>query len=986
MPAETAKPTSCAPPHLGRTGSTLLTLVLGLVAVAFVVTTHGTSLAGQTSFYAGGLIVNDLPWIAAEYEPVTVTSNYAGDTVDFFIPGRTQIVDRALDGDFPGWNSMQGGGSALASVPTYGLLAPTGLAWWLVPASLAPAWEKLTILLVAASGMALFLRRLGVGWHSAWLGGLVYAMSGFMIAWTNWPQAGVAAMLPWLLWSTERALQLRTWPAHVPVALSVAFLLLGGFPAVAGHGFYLTGCYVLLRLTAREAHRIPWARIGRALLALSAALVAGILLAGVQLVPFVHVFADLDTGYREDAFAQRLPYRMALTSLFPNAWGTKGGVGFFQETNPIESNTYLGAAAVVLVVVALLLPARTVVAGRVRWFLAGVVALGAALVYVQGPLLAWVGTLPVFAGNPIGRLTSVVLLAASALAGIGFDALLHGPSGKRRTTARLLAGLLTTVAAVVALALYVDRETTERVQVDAGGILLLAAGCAVVTALAGVLAHLRPTWRVAALAVVPVLVMVQGVNAAVPMWAQVDREDFYPVTPVHRFLQDRLGSDRMAVTGSAMVNGSTAYYGLRSATGHVFSTPEVQDLQQLITESGHLSATYWTIPGDAGLQVWQSPGLDRMGVRYLTSGLDGAIPGRLELASLPERDLLLPTAAAESATVPIPGGPLRGLVLELRRAPAQQSAGYVVVELIDSQGSVLLSSRRFVEFPRPPSLLYVPLAGESLAATGGLTARIHWVGPAEAPTLAADTAGRPAASVVRPEKDGLRLVYAGEAVVWERLSALPRIRWADRARVVPDPALRSTTVARAHLPADVVVLDRGGPALDGRPADLRVLEDSGDTIRVQVDAAGSGYLVVAESVQTDWSVTVDGVSADIVPADHAFGAVFVPEGRHEVTLDYTPRGGFLGVVATIAGLSALVLFCLPAAWRALRHRRQRVLAEGPERDSEGDGDAAHEQRRGDVPGGDGEHADLVRARARRDGDGEPVRRAGPWVGRGDVGP
>jgi hypothetical protein len=907
--------------------SRLLSATLIAASALFVGLTLGTSLLGVTSFYAGGLLVNELPWIAEQYEPTTVTNNYAGDTVDFFIPGRREFVDRTLSGDFPGWSSLQGGGSALGSVPTYGLLAPTGLAWWLLPPSLAPAWEKLTILVVAAAGTALFLRQLQLGRHAAWLGGMVYAASGFMMAWTNWPQAGVAAMLPWLLWSTERALRIGSWRAHAPVALAVAALLLGGFPAVAGQGFYAAGGYVLVRLLSRSTPwreaGLDWHCVARSAAKLVTALATGLFLAGGQLAAFVYMFLELDTSYREASFHRVLPLRMALTALFPNGWGTHGGTGFFSETNPIEANAYLGAAGVVLAVVALLVPVHNPVVRSARWYFAAVGIVGLGLIYVQGPLLQWVGSLPIFAGNPIGRLISVVLLAGAILAGIGFDAALRGPRTSASVTRRLLAGLIVTIAGTVALAAFLFAENMEQSGEAPKRIIAVAVAGVVVTSIAVGVARLQTCWSAMAMAVVPVVVALQGAMAAIPMWAQVDREDFYPTTTAHDMLRDRIGSDRMAVAGSAMVNGTPAFYGLRSATGHVFVPPSFADLQRRIAPQGKLSATYWVLPADGGLPVLQSPGLDRLGVRYVTIGHEAAIPGRVEQVSSGSDEVVLPTEGQPALEVPLPEGPLRGVIVDPLSGLSGETDGFLLVTVRDAVGRVVAQSRRYVDLPRPAVPLPVPLDGEALESEGGpYTVQLRWTGPTPPPTIRADESGRPGLSVVRPQPDGLALAYAGEVVVWERLTALPRIRWASRARVVEDDAARADLVAGTTLPSETVVLGKAVSSMSGGTARLTVLEDSGDTIRVRVRADAAGYLVVADSIQTGWTATVDGATARLLPADHAFGAVLVPEGMHEVTLRYTPRGATAGLIAAGTGT---VLLALMALAPKRRHNRRAAV-------------------------------------------------------------
>ncbi|WP_166486595.1 YfhO family protein [Blastococcus saxobsidens] len=932
MPIAPVRETDRSHAALRPWASRLLTSAMVLSAVAFVVMTVGSSLVGSTSFYGGGELVNHKPWLAYGQEPIEVTNNTIGDTIDYFIPGRSDMVDRVRAGDWPGWNPLQGAGAALASVPSYGLLAPPGLAWWVLPHSLAPGWEKLTILVLATAGTALFLRRLGLTRHAAWLGGMVYAGSGFMIAWTNWPQAGVASMLPWLLWSVERALQLRTWRAQVPVALSVGALLLGGFPAVTGHGLYLAGGFALLRIATRRidgAERLGAALVdgGRLLLAVG----TGVLLAGVQLAHFVYTFLDLDTEYRSDSFNRLIPLRMALTALFPNVWGTRGGEGFYagSGTNPIGANAYVGAAAAVLVAVALTVrPGRRVPRGA-RTYFALVVVGGVLLVYVQGPLLQWVGTLPIFAGNPIGRLVAVVLLAAAVLAGLGFDAVLRdsaapGP-GRRRA---LLGGMVAVLAVVGATGAWAYRQTAG--PLDPAGqrvILAVAVAATVLTVAAVLVATFGPTWGKAALAVVPLAVAAQAVTAAQPMWAQVDREAFYPTTPVHEFLLDHQGSNRIAVTGGTMVSGPTAYYGLRTAPGHVFSKPEFNDLRRAACEPCLMTATNWVLPRETDLGIWQSPILDRMGAQYVTVDPDQQIPGRPEPVLVGDREVTVPRGDQPPLSVEIPGGPLRGVVLDFRSGPPVPSDGHLIARVLDENGRLLTETRRFVQYPRSPSPLSVPLVGESLPQGDEFTIELSWAGTGDAPRLAADAAGRPAVTVIRPEDDSLRMVHAEGAVIWERLEVIPRVHWASSAEVIASPADRIDAMAAGTLPADTVVLDRPGPPAEGGPATVEVLEDSGDRVSVRVDADSAGYLVLAESVQVDWTATVDGAEVDIVAADHAFGAVHVPAGRHDVTFTYTPRGATAGLIATGVGTALVVLALLLPT----RMRRDAIRLRDPRR-------------------------------------------------------
>ena len=181
--------------------------------------------------------------------------------------------------------------------------------------------------------------------------------------------------------------------------------------------------------------------------------------------------------------------------------------------------------------------------------------------------------------------------------------------------------------------------------------------------------------------------------------------------------------------------------------------------------------------------------------------------------------------------------------------------------------------------------------------------------PAGSP-LGADAKGDPALGLVLGGGDGLRVVRADGAVVYERTRALPRIRWASRAVVIRDPVARIDAL-RGPIPPETVVLSRQGPPGSGEPAQLEVLQDDPERIRVAVDAAGNGYVVVADALQDGWQAEVDGAPAPLVDADHAGVAVFVRTGHHEVTLSYRPPGLKLG--AAISAISLLVLLGIGAS-------------------------------------------------------------------------
>ena len=59
-------------------------------------------------------------------------------------------------------------------------------------------------------------------------------------------------------------------------------------------------------------------------------------------------------------------------------------------------------------------------------------------------------------------------------------------------------------------------------------------------------------------------------------------------------------------------------------------------------------------------------------------------------------------------------------------------------------------------------------------------------------------------------------------------------------------------------------------------------------IAIRVDAPEGGYLVLTDTFYPGWQATVDGTATNIVPAFHAFRAVPVSTGFHDVIFIYWP--------------------------------------------------------------------------------------------------
>ena len=946
--------TADAGPGVSR--SRPLTVMALVAAVSFVLLGIGSPLLGLTVFAGTDALTEKSPYYDAGYHRAPTQNIYMDDIYDAELPATDLYARSVAEGEPADWNPYIAGGTPLAATPNYALYSPLTWPRYLLPGWLAPAYIKLFEMIASVVGCVLFLRLLGLRYATAVLGGIVFTSSAFMVMWTNWPQTRLAALIPWLFWAAERVVRRRRATDAVLVAGALAGMLLAGFPAVTAFALLTVVPYVLVRVVARR--RTDGAGVVRPLLLFGGGAIGGAALAAVQLVPWLYFYPTWWIGGRAQTPDLHLSPAYLVTMFAPWTFGSAGQPtdaptwypGGGPGDNMVEASSYLGAAALVLVVVAVAAarPARSLLPPGVWAFLVAATAGWLAIIYTAVPLRLLV-ELPVFSANFVGRARSVLGFLLAVLAAVGLEVLLRArarapqPASGRSRVSRWW-GPAVIVGAAVGVALLVVKALRVAAAADqlypglsalayarrqtALGLLLLAVAAGAVAVLRwsrtdrSVAATRRTTAiRFAATTVLFGLIVGQGLSYVGPYWPRVARDTYYPVTDTHQFLADHLGHDRYVGTRDAMYQGENSDYQLRSLSGHTLVNAELAALLTALPHSAMQGPTQVFVdatPADAA-----SPVLDRLGGRYLVTSPRDQVFGAYRQTDNDGSTYDL--APDRPVTVPLPvGGPVRAVgVTPVGAAPAGADAR-LEVEVRDPSGLVLGQARRLLTGMRPGEAFLVPVAGEDIPPATKLAVTVTL--RADAPLRLAGAAGRPATSVISPAADGLALVYAGSSVVYERRTALPRIRWASSTVVEPDRDRRIALLASGTLRPDQVVLNQAGPGVDGRAAAIQVDADDPDLIRVAVRAEGAGYLVVADAIQAGWSVSVDGRPAPLLPADQAVVAVAVPGGEHTVELRYASP--YFGAGSWITAGAAVTSAGLVLVDRLPGFRRRREDADG----------------------------------------------------------
>jgi hypothetical protein len=895
----------------------------------------GTPLVGHRVFLGADLLHVYSPWrtfssLTAEHHLVF------SDTVDFYTPQRLNAAKQLRAGELPWWNPYPAGGTPLASIPDTAVFSPLNLPWLILPGWLAPAYNALVGLGVAALGMYLFLRRLRLSKLPAVIGGAAYMTTGFMTSWTGWPHAHVAALVPGLFWAIERALQRGTWRSAVPVALVLATMWAEGFPAVTGFAIYAAVIYVIVRLLATmprpvvREHLQPLlrarARIG-AVVAGGLALGSGLI--AFQLIPFVKHLSVIDIDSRLQRPTLHLPLSAIATVMLPFAFGSPEATAnprgnYFGPNNLIEINAFVGAAVLVCIVALIAWKRPRRVPAGACTALSVIVAVTAVAVYHGGFVLAVLQKFPVFSNNPIRRATAILDFALPALAAIGIERVLAERERLRdvarwRVAATWVLGALAVIG-VVAKVVSLAGPSHQRGWVFEHALIPFA--CAVVTA--GVLwfaarsARGVPVLRL----VLPIVVLVEGLAFVLPWWPSSARSDFYPTTATHSFLEQHLGPDRYAAEGGTMLQSSNTYYELRAVTAHAFRQPSWADLVKAIEPKVTQPPTQLFLGEDLG--SLPSPVLDRLSARYFVADPVRPIPGTSVPAPVATSSITL-SGGVNAFPVTLPSTPrgLRAVTVQLARplASSGTKSQRFSVDLMDGNRVVATGFRDLNDGWAAGGLaIAVP---ETDARVTGAT--LTYSGPNPI-TLSTASNERVAVGGIEDPGDGARVVLSGDAVVYERTHSLPRVRWMSNSTVISATKPRIAALVGGTVPLNTVVLSSGQGVTpgSGRAASaFHLTTDDPDHIRVDVTASGSGFVEIADAIQHGWTATVDGHSAKLLDADNALVAVDVPAGHHVIDVSYHATGQRAGFAVSF--LAFLVMLAL-LGWPMVQAPRRRTLA------------------------------------------------------------
>lgn len=824
-----------------------------------------------------------------------------GDGAALHYPARALVWEAYRRGELPAWNPAIFLGTPLLAAYRPGAFYPPMALGALLPPY--AAFQSLVLLSLGAAAVLvhLYVRRLGGGPVGAYVAGLSFSLGPYLVGHLGDTATVVAApLLPLVLLAAESHVNRSGTARAAGLSAALALLLLAGSPEAARAGL------ALLAARLAVAHGYPRTTRGPTLGASAAAVAAGLALAAPQVLPSLLALKDAGRTLT------------GLATVEPALPGATGLVLRYVSHTPAPSFA---------------LAALPLIASRSAVRVHGLaLALCLALQWRRGPLAA------------PGALALVFDFALATLAGLSLSAqwaARREPLGRRLRTYLLFASLASAAALSVSAAALgpLPQNLTASVGVLAMAMILYLS--------------LAPSPRLVSAGVwllpltVSFLLQPHGrrVWASAPTRAQLEEG-----SPTRLAIDDRLGVRRRervltltrswpAAEAYDLAFGSLAVAaGRRAAEGYdplvalrtrallggmgvagalpgAFFRGDPARLELLGIRWAQLPASGLRAeegPGEP-LDLVLEPGRPRVFPVPIMPATTVAVESHLSEAvavpdGLPVAEIELQLASGRTLAVPLRAGlhtaewahdrPDVAPRVAHRRAPiagtrldAGGFAGHSYLGRVELPGRYWVQG---VRLARPPGEFHLTLRRLSLEDTP--TARV--AGVTQPAAFVSDTAHFREAAVTPMAR------------LYELPNAVPAARVVAEVRALPDDEavlralgtwraagldVRRHVVARADEAAAIAL-----PALS-RPgrAEMRRVTPG----RIDVRADGPGLLVVAESWDAGWTVTLDGEPAPVHRVNHSQLAAVVPAGVHRASFRYAPPG--LGPGLVLCGLAAL---------------------------------------------------------------------------------
>lgn len=564
-----------------------------------------------------------LPWMGQGQPPPNNPN--LNDVMTIVVPWAKAARVAFKEGSLPLWDRWNGCGTPLAANNVSTALSPLTLVTLLWPLARATTLMSSIKLLLAASGMWLWVRRLGASARASDFAAVAFALSfSFTPPWLYFPHSAVLCLWPWTLFLVERADD-HAGRTRVVAALTAVFV----FTALAGHPE--TGVMDLLFVALWIAARWATGGLRRPAAVLSAVAWAAALSLGLTaflLIPSLYAIAASGRlgAMSEPYWAPILSWvphgpqwRAFPTAVFPHTLGN----GIQSPRLPLAGGSFpetgLGYFGIIGWAAALLFLRPGSPRRRVEWILVALILVGFGVSVGQWPMAEIFGRLPGLRLLFPVRFHSWVALSGAALAAFELDRLaLDLPRRRGAAWTAAAVPLALAASAVLVFRRYAPEHALAggaAFQIRQLVTVLLALGAA--AALILVLRR-RPAILASGLAVLcGAELLSQWQLISKPLYSPAG---LFPPTPLIRFLRGRPGPFRVAGAGAVLFPNTNVFAELEEVRTH--DAMERRDYLAFLDATCGYRYQYFKV-----LRDLDASALDFLNVRYVLTPPGGPSPG-----------------------------------------------------------------------------------------------------------------------------------------------------------------------------------------------------------------------------------------------------------------------------------------------------------------------------------------------------------------------
>lgn len=268
----------------GKHAVVLASLLLAILLVIFF---WPAVFAGQVLLPTDLIFQLDPLWQPLAPESFTFPGNrLLSDQVYQFYPWKLCVMELFADGQVPLWNPYINGGQPLLANAQTAIFSPFTLLSLFFPLYASFAVTALLCLFVAGISTFLLAQEIGIGKYGALAAMITFTFSGPLIVWPGHPHTQAIAWLPALLFLTERAFTRQSKLYVIATGVVVGAQFLAGHPETSFHVMLVWLGYSLYRMISLQGWRLSRSTVNLGIKTAAAAII-GLMISAVQLLPFL---------------------------------------------------------------------------------------------------------------------------------------------------------------------------------------------------------------------------------------------------------------------------------------------------------------------------------------------------------------------------------------------------------------------------------------------------------------------------------------------------------------------------------------------------------------------------------------------------------------------------------------------------------------------------------------------------------------------------